>query len=174
MKKVIICSKNPVKIEASKEAFLSVFSNSNFDFSGLSFPSLVSEQPMSQKETYKGALNRANNAKKDISADYYVGIEGGIEIVDGELECFAWVVILNDNIKGRAKTGSFFLPKKLAQLVKKGYELGTATDMVFKSHNAKQKGGAVSFLTNNALTRKSFYKPAIIMALMPFINKNLY
>ncbi len=174
MKKVLICSKNPVKIEATKEAFLSVFLEEKFEFLGESVNSLVSDQPMSQKETYQGALNRAKNAKEQYKADYYVGIEGGIEIVNGELECFAWVVILSHNNSGKAKTGSFFLPKKLARLVEEGYELGKATDMVFSSHNAKQKGGAVSFLTNKALTRKSFYKPAIIMALIPFINKNLY
>ncbi len=129
---------------------------------------------MSQKETYEGALNRAKNAKKQFKADYYIGIEGGIEVINGEHECFAWVVILNHDIKGKAKTASFFLPKKLTKLIEKGYELGKATDMVFASHNAKQKGGAVSFLTNKAITRKSFYKPAIILALIPFINKNLY
>jgi inosine/xanthosine triphosphatase len=174
MKKVIICSNNPVKIEASKEAFLSVFPENNYEFIGQSINSLVSDQPMSQKETYEGSLNRAKNARQQFKADYYVGIEGGIEIVNDELECFAWVVILSDDNIGKAKTGSFFLPKKLAELVKQGHELGKATDMVFSSHNAKQKGGAVSFLTNKVLSRKTFYKPAIVMALIPFINKDLY
>lgn len=176
MKKVIICSKNPVKIEATKQAFLSVFRNDkdNYKFSGLSVSSQVSDQPMSQEETYQGAINRANNAKKEIEADYYVGIEGGIEIIKEELEAFAWIVILSNKKLGKAKTGSFFLPKKLADLVKQGYELGDATDIVFGSHNAKQKGGAVGYLTNNALNREKFYKETISMALIPFINKDLY
>lgn len=172
MEKVIICSKNPVKIEATKEAFSSVFLNKSFQFNSLLVNSLVSDQPLSQQETKKGALNRVYNAQKETKADYYVGIEGGIEIVEEELECFAWVVILSQGKIGKAKTGSFFLPEKLTKLVKAGYELGVATDMVFASSNAKQKGGAVSFLTNNALTRKTFYQPAVIMALIPFINNN--
>jgi inosine/xanthosine triphosphatase len=174
MKKVLICSKNPIKIEACQEAFLDMFSDTNFSFDSISVSSLVSDQPMSQKETYQGAFNRANNARKKEIADFYVGIEGGIEIVGDELECFAWVVILSHDKMGKARTGSFFLPKKLADLVKKGYELGEATDMIFGSHNAKQKEGAVGFLTGKALTRAKFYKPAIIMALIPFKNNNLY
>ncbi len=174
MTKVIVCSKNPVKMEATKEAFLSVFLEEEFEFLAKSVNSLVSDQPMSQKETYDGALNRVQNAMNKYKADYYVGIEGGIEPVNGELECFAWVVILSHDNSGKAKTGSFFLPKKLARLVKEGHELGKATDIVFGANNAKQKGGAVSFLTNKVLTRKTFYKPAVIMALIPYINKNLY
>ncbi len=174
MKKVLICSKNPVKIEASQQAFLSMFSDANFSFNGISVLSSVSDQPMSQKETYQGTLNRVNNARKEENADFYIGIEGGIEIVGGELECFAWVVILSQNLIGKAKTASFFLPKELADLVRKGHELGKATDIFFNTQNAKQKTGAIGLLTGNIITRSSFYKQAIIMALIPFKNNNLY
>ncbi len=174
MKKVIICSKNPVKIKASQEAFLAMFSDTDFSFKGVSVLSLVSDQPINQKETYQGALNRVNNASKKEKADFYVGIEGGMEIIGDELECFAWVVISDNKKIGKARTGSFFLPKELADLVKQGHELGKATDIFFNTENAKHKGGAVGFLTGNALTRASFYKPAIIMALIPFKNNNLY
>ena len=45
MKKVIITSKNPVKINATKKAFENVF-NDRFEFEGVSADSLVSDQPM--------------------------------------------------------------------------------------------------------------------------------
>ena len=55
MKKVIIASKNPVKINATKKAFEEVF-NEHFEFEGVSADSSVSDQPMSNKETLQGAL----------------------------------------------------------------------------------------------------------------------
>ena len=55
MKKVIIASKNPVKINATKKAFEEVF-NDHFEFEGVSADSSVSDQPMSNKETLKGAI----------------------------------------------------------------------------------------------------------------------
>ena len=63
MKKVIIASKNPVKINATKQAFESVFPTEQFEFIGIRVPSFVSDQPMSDEETLEGAINRAENAK---------------------------------------------------------------------------------------------------------------
>ena len=45
MKKVLIASKNPVKINATKKAFEDVFTD-RFEFEGVSADSLVSDQPM--------------------------------------------------------------------------------------------------------------------------------
>ena len=47
MKKVIIASKNPVKINATKTAFEDVFTD-GFEFEGISTDSLVSDQPLSR------------------------------------------------------------------------------------------------------------------------------
>ena len=60
MKKVLIASKNPVKINATKKAFEDVFTD-HFEFEGVSADSLVSDQPMSNDETLKGATNRLQN-----------------------------------------------------------------------------------------------------------------
>ena len=48
MKKVLIASRNPVKINATKKAFEEVFTN-RFEFEGVSADSLVSDQPMSNE-----------------------------------------------------------------------------------------------------------------------------
>lgn len=75
MKKVIIASKNPVKIQAVKNGFKSIFPAQEFEFMDASIPSNVADQPMSNEETFRGAKNRADNALKKINdADYYIGI----------------------------------------------------------------------------------------------------
>lgn len=55
-----------------------------------------------------------------------------------------------------------------------GKELGEADDLVFGQTNSKQANGAVGILTDNVLTRTTFYEPAVILALIPFKNPELY
>lgn len=176
MKKIIIASTNPVKIETTRLGFEAMFPDELFECTGVSVPSQVSDQPMSEEETLTGATNRAQNASKlQKDADYWVGIEGGLEEIDHGMEAFAWIVVHSkDGMIGRGRTGSFFLPKKVAELVKEGKELGEADDIVFARVNSKQANGAVGILTNDVLTRTTFYIPAVILALIPFKNPDLY
>lgn len=175
MKKVIIASKNPVKIQAVRNGFEQMFPTQKFEFIGLSVDSGVSDQPMSSYETFRGAKNRADNASvQDPDADFFVGIEGGIEQSDGEMAAFAWVVIKSDSAYGKSRTGTFFLPKAVVELVNKGKELGEADDIVFDRTNSKQKSGAVGILTGNIIDRTSYYTEAVILAAIPFKNSDLY
>lgn len=156
--------------------FARMFPDEVFEISGISAKSGVSDQPMSEKETLWGALNRVKNvAKLAPNADYWVGIEGGLEEVEGKMETFAWIAIKSKNgMKGLGRTGSFFLPDKVAKLVLQGKELGEADDIVFGMKNSKQANGAVGILTGDVLTRTTYYEPAIILALIPFKNHKLY
>lgn len=172
---VIIASRNPVKIEAAKMGFQEIFPGQSFRFEGISVASGVSDQPMSNAETYSGAEQRALNARNSApNAQYWLGIEGGIEENDGEMQAFAWIVILSGEKKGKSRTASFYLPEKVVGLVKKGMELGVADDKVFGKSNSKQKNGAVGILTGNVITRATYYREAIILALIPFVHKDLY
>ena len=175
MKKVIISSKNPVKINAVKSGFQKMFPDETFDYMGVSVQSEVSDQPLTDNETFQGATNRANNAKSLFAeADYWVGIEGGIEKIDNEMEVFAWVFIISNNQKGQSKTATFLLPKKIVSLVNQGKELGTANDIVFNKTNSKQKNGTVGILTNDIINRTTYYVDAVVLALIPFKNDELY
>ncbi|MDP4039759.1 MAG: inosine/xanthosine triphosphatase [Candidatus Pacearchaeota archaeon] len=175
MKKVIIASKNPVKIQAVKNGFEKMFPNQEFDFVGISVPSNVADQPFSNDETLLGAQNRADNSSNEVKdADFYVGIEGGIEHVETEMEAFAWVVIKSAGKYGKARTGTFFLPKQVVELIKEGKELGEADDIVFKHNNSKQENGAVGILTGDVIDRTKYYTEAVILSLIPFKNVDLY
>lgn len=174
-KKVIIASKNPVKVQATRTGFSKMLPKMNFDFEGISVPSGVSDQPMSDEETLQGAKQRAVNAKTvQPDADFWVGIEGGISIEGELMTAFAWIVILGKEGSGQAKTGTFVLPQKIAKLVKEGKELGEADDLVFGKTNSKQKSGAVGLLTDDLIDRTSYYVQAVILALIPFRNADLY
>lgn len=175
MKKIVIASKNPVKIDAVKQGFEKIFPDERFEFAGISVSSGVKDQPFDNEETLKGAINRADNAFAEMkTADYFVGIEGGIEPVGEEMEAFAWVVVRSENKYGKSRTGTFFLPKEVVKLIKEGMELGEADDIVFKRNNSKQQNGAVGILTGNAIDRTKYYSEAVILALIPFKNADLY
>tara|TARA_B110000438_G_C15532164_1_gene528911 strand:+ start:152 stop:688 length:537 start_codon:yes stop_codon:yes gene_type:complete len=175
IKKVIIASKNPVKINATKLAFEQMFPEKVFQFEGVNVSSDISDQPMSDNETLSGAMNRSNNAKAEyMDADYWIGIEGGVHKKDNEMQVFAWISIQSNEIEGKARTATFDLPKKIIELIDSGMELGDADDIIFSRKNSKQKNGAVGILTGDLIDREKYYIHAIIMALIPFNNVDLY
>ncbi len=176
-KKVIISSKNPVKIDAVKHSFEEMFPHETFNFEGVSVPSGVSDQPLGEDETFTGAENRATNASKEMpDADYWVGIEGGCEKLHDGMVVYAWMVIhgkYDAEVKvGKARSSTFFLPNEVMKLVDEGLELGDADDKVFKRSNSKQQNGAVGILTGDAITRRDYYVQALKLALIPFLEHN--
>lgn len=176
MKKVIVGSRNPVKLNAVKGAFEKMFINETFVIEGISVSSDVEDQPMDDSTTFKGAENRANNAMAQIPlADYWVGIEGGTEKTGkSEMQAFAWIVIKSRKYTGKGRTGTFFLPNEVVNLINEGKELGEADDIVFGQNNSKQKSGAVGLLTGNAISRTDLYSQGVVLALIPFKQKKHY
>lgn len=175
MQKIIVASKNPVKLNAVREGFEKMFPAQIFEVKGVAVPSGVSDQPMDDKETQRGARQRAENARLEKpSADFWVGLEGGIQIQGIDMMAFAWIVVLGKNGTGQARTGAFFLPPKVAELIREGKELGEADDIVFGHSNSKQQGGAVGLLTNNLVDRTQLYADTVLLALIPFRNESLY
>lgn len=176
MRTVYIGSANPVKIECTRKGFAEVFHDHDaFQFNGVSVDSGIRDQPMTSKETLQGAKNRAFQLKDRYpEGDYFVGIEGGVQVFEGEMEAFAWVVIINHERIGKAQTSTFQLPPKIVTLIEQGVELGHADDIVFRRDNSKQGNGAVGILTEDVIDRVEYYRHAVILALIPFINKELY
>lgn len=176
MQKIIVASKNPVKINATLDGFIRMFASQQVDIEGVSAASDVPDQPIGDEQTLAGAINRTINAQKAMSdADFWVGLEGGITSENGQMHAYAWVSVLGrTGVRGIGKTGTFVLPPQIARLVTEGKELGEADDIVFGKTNSKQDTGATGLLTGNVLTRTGFYSDAVVLALIPFKNPSLY
>ncbi|MBN2147966.1 MAG: inosine/xanthosine triphosphatase [Anaerolineales bacterium] len=175
MKTIVLASENPVKIRAVRHGFQRMFPGETFVLQSVSVPSLVSPQPCSDAETLQGALNRVRGASQLApQADFWVGVEGGVEDLGQEMTAFAWVAILGNGRAGKGRTGTFFLPAPIAELVRQGKELGEADDIVFSQANSKQRDGAIGLLTGNVIDRAALYEHAVILALLPFKNVDLY
>jgi len=170
--KVIVTSNNPVKIAAVREAFMSRFTSSEIQLIPVDVKSGVPDQPMSDQETRQGARNRVNNAKMQYpDADYWVGMEGGLDFFDDRLMAFAWMVIAGGESRlSETRSATLPLPPRVRALVMGGLELGDANDRVFATLNSKQGGGAYGLLTDGLMSRESIYTQTLILALIPFIH----
>lgn len=175
MRTVVVGSANPVKVRAVRRAFDRLFGAHAVQVVGLPVPSGVAEQPRTDAETRAGAEARAERlGELRPEADFRVGIEGGVEEGAPGMSAFAWVVVRSHDLVGRARSGSFVLPPSVADLVRAGHELGVADDMVFQQRNSKRDAGAIGLLTGGVVDRAALYEHAVVLALVPFKNPDLY
>ncbi len=144
---IAVGSKNPVKCNAVLRGYNQVacffppLGGMNTatapKIEGIEVPSGVSDQPMSDEETQKGAQNRAMSAYAAYQELYgvapflAVGLEGGVSVdTNNVMECFAWIYCYDGTRTGASRTASFPLPSVIRDLVLTGMELGHADDKV--------------------------------------------
>ena len=175
--KILVGSQNPVKIGATKEAFLKYFEK--VEVAGIEVDSKVSSQPIGEK-TFEGAKNRVLELKrinetKNLNAQFCVGVEGGIIKLYSKWFCFSGMCIIDNRGKiGFGTSSCFELPNQIVKKLLNGVELGEVMDKIIGDHNTKQKGGAIEFFTKGIMERKDIYVSGLIVALIPFINEELY
>ena len=173
---VIVGSTNPVKIEAAKEAFSNYFPE--LEVQGIEVPSGVAAQPFGD-DMFKGAEQRAKAVrslaqKKNIKADYCIGIEAGVLNLYSRWFTMGCVCILHGNKIGFGTSSLFELPLSIVAQLQQGEELGHLFDAIAGTENIKQKGGAIGYLTKGIMNRKQLQVPAVVMALVPLLNGELY
>ena len=173
--KIAVGSTNPVKINATKQAFEKVWPKKSWKVIGIEVKSGVSNQPMSDEESIKGATNRAKAAIKLTKADFGVGLEGGIHKTNGLWFNTGWAVVLDK--KGTLGIGTSIRmqsPPAMMKYVKKGMELGDIDDMLFGKKNTKHKQGHFGLMSKGVLLREEAYQHGVISALVRFLHPKLF
>ncbi len=172
--KLIICSKNPIKVLAAKTAFESHFKDIVAESLDLSSKIGVLKQPMSSEETLESAVKRIELAQEIKTADYYVSMEGGIAN-DKYGSFLTWYVCVADKKgeKSIAGGGRMPLPRTVFNELNANseLELGDVMDRITKEDNVKQKGGSTAVFTENRVQRADVFRRAILMALIPFTSE---
>lgn len=167
-----IGSKNPQKTNAAKSAVNAFFGNA--EFLEVEADSGVHRQPL-DSETEEGAKNRAKEALKKTAADFGIGIEGGLVELNGKDYATACCAIIDK--KGEmhiAYSPLFEIPPKMLAEVRQRKELGDIMDEHTGRKNTKQNEGAIGILSKGKITRGKAFEIAVILALVPFVNKDLY
>ena len=168
--KVLVGSENPVKIQSVREGFLSFFEH--VEVKGILVDSGVAEQPIND-EVFKGAKNRAENVKRingqrNLGAAFFIGIEGGVlQLQDRWFGVNVVYILDRHNRDSFASTGLYELPGAIKEL---GSAIG---ELANDSFNAREHG-TVGFLTNGKIDRLQNQVQGITLALIPFVNENLY
>ena len=185
---VAVGSTNPAKIASVVAAFNQAFPDLSVEAFGTAAPSGVPDQPRGDEETRRGARTRADNAAAlfakghgGVAPDFAVGLEGGVgfEGDDPRLTSFAWMAVRRGAEDGSGhsctRTATLILPPAVTKLMEEqGLELGDADDQVFGKSDSKKKEGAVGLLTRGVIDRAAFYQHALLLALVPYMNADLY
>jgi inosine/xanthosine triphosphatase len=152
--KIIIGSNNPAKVASVKTAF----HYQQTEFLSLDIPSGVSEQPFSDEETIKGAINRAIGAMEVGNGDIGIGLEGGVhESAQGLLLC-NWGALASKDMEPIIAGGArFVLPHEIANRLRAGEELGPIMDDYAKKENVRKNEGAVGIFTNGMVNRSEMF-----------------
>jgi inosine/xanthosine triphosphatase len=152
--KVIIGSTNPAKVAAVKNAFTYTYS----EYISLDISSGVSDQPFSDDETIKGAVNRAVGALQQGNGDIGVGLEGGVQETEMGLMICNWGALASNSMEPIIAGGArFLLPDVIAVRLRAGEELGPVMDDYAKKSNVRKNEGAVGIFTNNLMNRAEMF-----------------
>ncbi len=180
-----IGSKNPTKINATKIAFEKYY-QIHYLHSFL-VDSRVPDQPIGFEETISGAVNRAKGAfsalkpsKNNDIKPFGVGIEAGLikipYTLTGYMD-FQFCVIIDELGKISLGTGvSFEYPSQIVEqiLQNEDLEIGNLLGNMAHNINLKYEAGAIGFLSKNQMNRTELLTSAVMCALLPIINKELY
>jgi len=169
--KIVVGSKNPVKVKACENVFKLLFEN--FEISCIEVK--TKKQPLGMHETIKGAIKRAEEAVK--YGDIGVGIEAGlIEIPFTESGYFdIQFCAIKDGKKLTLGCGmGFEYPRKVVDNVLKGSSVGEIIAELSGISNIGRKIGAIGFLSNGIINREKLTEQAVLAALIPRIRKELY
>lgn len=174
--KILIGTKNPGKIEGAKEAFEKYFDN--VEIEGIAVDSEVGDQPFNQ-EILQGAKNRVKNLKKyaaenQIKADYYISSEAGITNSLGEWIAINCAVIEDENgLQSVGTSQGYPIPDQYIEEIKE-LDLGKVMDKLFSGKELNKGKGGISYLTKNEVSRIDLTKNAFVMALIKYINGDIW
>ncbi len=169
--RVAVGSTNPSKVLAVKKAWILM---GDAEVLGVKVPSGVSEQPRTMNEIVKGACNRALNALKIANADYGVGIEAGYISVpllkDKILDIQVAVIVDKTGYETIGFSPAFEVPPSALS----HRTLGEYMAKISGRNKINEEIGAIGYLSIGTVTRMELTYYAVLMALIPRINKHLY
>ena len=174
--KILMGTTNPGKIEGAKRAFEKYFKD--VEVEGIKADSEVGDQPLNE-QIIEGAKNRVKNVKEyakknSIEADFYIASEAGITNSMGTwIDINGAVIEDNTGYQSIGISQGFSIPEKYVDEIIET-ELGKVMDKIFNGRKLGNGKGGISYLTKDEVNRIDLTMNAFVMALIPFINEEIW
>jgi len=144
----------------------------------------VPAMPLNDWQLMQGARERALAVrdvlrKQRLEADIYLGLEGGFHSIsiEGEWHTFlrGWAYATDGQKGNFGAAPSIAVPTAIVKSVIEGRrELGLVIDEVSGKRDVRSRQGAWGVLSHDLVTRAMSFEVALIAALAPFYNPELY
>lgn len=153
MKKAYVGSANNVKVNAVKK----ILEPFGYEVIGIAVNSLVSNQPLNDEETIKGAYNRAKALPND---GLRIGLEAGVELVNDDLFLTNFGVLIDqDHNIYKAGGTRIVLPEEIKKMIfEEHLELSDAMEKHFKTVDIKHHQGAIGYFTTGLVVRMDIFE----------------
>src|SRR5712664_3611995 len=155
-----------------------------FEVIGVEVDSGVGHTPANRAELMRGARQRVEALvhlarEKAESWRYFVGLEGGLDVIQEEgerrvlLESWAYV---SDGRNGHyGRSGGIEIPGALArEVLENGVELSAAIDSFAGAVGIRDAQGAWGVLSSGLISRTEAFRVAVVAAFAPFYNAKMY
>ncbi|WP_075049555.1 DUF84 family protein [Ignicoccus islandicus] len=166
--KVAVGSLNEVKLNAVSKAL------QEMGIDAIVIPvdveSGVHEIPLND-EIFEGARNRALSAKKRVPADLYIGLESGLVKMYGKTFMVSVAAVLKGESIHYGLSPGFEIPERWAVKIERDRSSFFEFMEEKGGRDLGKRGGLVSVLTSNVITRTEFCKLAVIMAVSKALNE---
>lgn len=159
-------SRNPVKLAATRQAFDSIAAPAAIV--AVDADSGVSEQPLGDEETIRGAKNRARAAAEGY--DIGIRIEGGVADGPDGSYLIMWAAATDGARMDIGGGPRVRLPERLGTQVRAGRKLGPLMDELVGQSDVARNDGAAGTLTGGIIDRESALRHAVAGALGPFVT----
>jgi len=175
---VCICvgTTNKCKIEGIRKAFLKFYGT--VTLRSFNVDSGVPPQPLGLEQIFVGARNRAlNSLSKCGECVFGVGVEAGIfNVFNTYFDVQVAAIADRSNEITYGMSPSFPIPRSFINKLLRG-ESRELEDLVNEYYGTKrigEEGGFIKLLTKSVVTREDLTYYAVVMALVPRLNTNLY
>ncbi len=167
---VHVGSANPVKVEAVRNIFSQYYSE--LEVEGSVTRTSVPDEPW-EEDVKRGAKERAWQVM--MNADIGVGIEAGLFRREDGIYDVQYCAILDKMGRYTFGTGpGFRYPSMMEAELMKGSTVGEVFSEKIMGENPGKQGGAIGYLTKGVMKRQQLTESAILAAMVPRINKELY
>ena len=135
--------------------------------------------PLSLAALQGGARERAERARASSGADLGIGLEGGLELQGSgpgrRAFLMSWAYVTDGRRGHFGCGGAIELPDGLvARVADEGLELAQAVDALTSRRDVRSREGAWGVLTAGWLDRTHSFELALVNALAPFYNTEVY